>query len=365
MANSPNQRPEPIVIGKRRVGPGEPCFIVAEMSGNHGHDFDRAIEIVRAAAAAGADAIKMQAYTADTITLAHDGDDFLIAGDSQWVSYGTLHELYQQAYTPWEWFAPLTAEANKLGMEAFCSVFDDTSVDFMETIGTCAYKVAAPEITDIPLLRKIASTGKPVILSSGVASEADLVLACETLRENGCNDIIVLKCTSEYPAPVNKANLRTMEHFVDTLGCISGLSDHTTELAVPIAAVCLGADVIEKHFTLDSVETVDSFFSLNPGELKQMVEQIRIAEQALGTVAHATEDSTSWSVRRSLYVSNDIRKGERFTPDNVKSVRPGHGLHPRHWDELMRACASHDMGKGDRLTLEDLGSAAASKISSN
>jgi len=345
-----------ISIGDRLVGPDHPCFIIAEMSGNHGQDYDRALKIVHAAAEAGADAVKMQAYTADTITLAHDGPDFKISKDNSWAAYNTLHELYQTAYTPWEWFEPLINEANSLGMEAFCSVFDHTSVDFLEAIGTTVYKIAAPEITDIPLLRKVASTGKPVILSAGLATQEDLQLAANTLCTAGCNQFVILKCTSEYPAPIEQANLRTIKHISDTFNCLGGLSDHTVDTAVSVAAVCVGASVIEKHFTLDSTETVDSFFSLQPAAFSHMVSQIRIAEQALGTVSYEVPGHKSGTAngRRSLYASRAIKTGEPFTAENVRSVRPVHGLHPKHWDRLMDCKAQRDIGFGDRLCEQDL-----------
>ena len=343
-------------IGNRRVGNDQPCYIVAEMSGNHGQSYDRALEIVRAAADAGADAVKMQAYTADTITLQHDGPDFRIQKGNSWESYNTLYELYQSAYTPWEWFAPLTAEAKALGMDAFCSVFDHSSVDYMESIGTNAYKIAAPEITDIPLLRKAAQTGKPVILSSGVSSQADLTLAINTLRGEGCKQIMVLKCTSEYPAPIDQANLLTIKDISKRFNCLSGLSDHTLDSTVAIAAICVGASMIEKHFTLDSTETVDSFFSLQPEEFKSLVDKIRIAERALGQVDYSRAGLKSGTAngRRSLYASKNIRSGDIFSGDNIRSVRPAHGLHPSHWDDLIGATATRDIGFGERLTEADL-----------
>ena len=345
-----------LTIGGRPVGIGQPCYIVAEMSGNHGQSYDRALAIVRAAAAAGADAIKMQAYTADTITLNHDGPDFRIAAGSSWSQYATLHELYQRAYTPWEWFEPLTHEAKSLGMDAFCSVFDHSSIEYMESIGTVAYKIAALEITDIPLLERVASTGKPVIISSGVASFEDLELAVRTLSNSGCDQLVMLKCTSEYPAPIEQANLRTIQHMYETFGCVAGLSDHTTETTVTIAAVAAGACVVEKHFTIDDTETVDSFFSMQPQAFRDMVDQIRIAESALGTVDYsvAGQESGTASGKRSLYASRDIRSGEAFTPENVRSVRPFQGLHPKHWSTLMGSPACRDILFGERLTTDDL-----------
>ncbi len=345
-----------IKIGNRLIGDEQPCFVVAEMSGNHGQDYDRALAIVEAAARAGADAIKLQAYTADTITLNHDGPDFRIPENNSWSEFKTLHELYQSAYTPWEWFKPLFEAAKKLKMEAFCSVFDHTSVDFLEQLGTSCYKIAAAEITDIPLLRKVAATGKPVILSSGLATFADLELAARTLRDSGCSEYVILKCTSEYPAPIEQANLQTIRHISESFRCLSGLSDHTTETAVPVAAVCLGASVIEKHFTLDTSKTVDSFFSLQPDEFNHMVSQIRIAESAIGEISYPLTDEKTGTAsgRRSLYACQPIKTGECFSDANVRSVRPAHGLHPKHLDSLIGIEATRDIEYGDRLTLEDL-----------
>ncbi|MEM7258158.1 MAG: pseudaminic acid synthase [Pseudomonadota bacterium] len=345
-----------IKIANKLIGKDQPCFIVAEMSGNHGQSFERARSIVRAAAATGADAIKMQAYTADTITLQHDGPDFTIPADNSWAAFNTLYELYQQAYTPWEWLPLLFEEARSLGMVPFCSVFDHTSVDYMGSLGADVYKIAAPEITDIPLLRKVGGTGKPVILSSGLANLEDLHLAAKTLSQAGCDDLVILKCTSEYPAPVAQANLQTIRHIKESFGCVSGLSDHTTDTAVPVAAVCLGASVIEKHFTLDESKTVDSFFSLLPEAFTHMVNQIRIAETAIGTVDYtlAGADSGTANGRRSLYACAPIKAGDTFTGSNVCSVRPAHGLHPKYWDKLIGTTAARDIAFGDRLQLADL-----------
>ena len=241
-------------------------------------------------------------------------------------------------------------------MDAFCSVFDKSSVDYMESIGTVAYKIAAFEITDIPLLQFVARTGKPVIVSSGVASFEDLELAVQTLSDSGCNQLMMLKCTSEYPAPIEQANLRTIKHMQDTFGCAVGLSDHTTETTVAIASVAVGASMLEKHFTLDDTETIDSFFSMQPRAFRHMVKQIRVAESALGIVDYSTagQDSGAASGKRSLYASRDISRGETFTPENVRSVRPFQGLHPKYWSTLMDSRACRDIAFGERLTLGDL-----------
>ncbi len=345
-----------IKIGEQWLGGKLPCFIVAELSGNHDQEYSRAAELVLAAAEAGADAIKMQAYTADTITLDHDGPDFQIKKTSSWAEYPTLHSLYARAQTPWEWFEPLTALANDHGMEAFCSVFDQTSIDYLENINTPAYKIAAAEITDVPLLRAVAETGKPVILSSGLADAEDLQLAVDTLWQGGCTDIVLLKCTTEYPAPIEQANINTIPDMARRYSCMVGLSDHTLEPEVALAAVCLGAKVVEKHLTLDALETVDSFFSLKPDAFKAMVMQIRTIEKALGCVDYtiAGEHSGNRMARRSLYVSQSIKAGELFSAENIRSVRPSHGLHPRYWDALIGSVAMRDMNRGDRLKLDDL-----------
>lgn len=348
-------------IGKRTIGEGHPCFIVAELSGNHDQDFSRAEALVYAAAEAGADAIKMQAYTADTITLAHDGPDFQIGHGSSWSQYPTLHSLYARAETPWEWFEPLCALAAELGMEAFCSVFDESSVKFLDDIDTPAYKIAAAEITDVPLLRCVAATGKPVILSTGLADQQDLHLAVDTLRAARCEDIVLLKCTTEYPTPIEQANVLTIPDMQARFDCMAGLSDHTLENEVAMAAVCVGACVVEKHLTLDELETVDSFFSLKPDAFKRMVNHIRQVEKALGTVDYTIPGKQSGNhfARRSLYVCASIKAGEPFSAHNVRSVRPSHGLHPQYWDVLMESTAIRDMEKGDRLTLDDIAERAA------
>lgn len=338
-------------IGRRRLGDDHPCFVVAEVSGNHGQDYERCAAIVRAAAAAGADAVKFQAYTADTITLDHDGEPFRIPAGNSWEQHGTLHSLYRQACTPWDWFEPLFAQAADLGMEAFCSVFDDSSVELMESLNAPAYKIAAPEITDVPLLRRVAATGKPVILSSGVADLDDLTLAMGTLRGAGCQDIVMLKCTSEYPAPVEQANLRTMAAMRERFGCLTGLSDHTLGTTVPVTAVAVGAVMVEKHLTLDEQATVDSFFSLRPAAFADMVEAVHCARAALGTVDFARQGEVSGTAqgRRSLFVTRAIARGERFTADNVRSVRPAAGLHPQSWDAVMASVATEDLPFGTPL----------------
>ena len=344
-------------IGSRLIGDGASCYLIAEMSGNHGGDIERAKEIIRQAKEAGADAVKIQVYRPDTITLNSDKEDFLIPAENAWAKYSNLYALYEYAHTPWEWIPELVKEAEKAGIEIFGSVFDETSVDFMEALHTSAYKIAAPEINDMALLRKVAATGKPVILSTGLADIIDIDYAITTLKESGCHDIIVLKCTTAYPAPAEEANLRTIPNLRETFGVQVGLSDHSTGIAVPIAAVSLGAVVVEKHFTLgDKEETVDSFFSLDPNEFSAMVSSIRIAEQALGGVVYGltAEAEKNRNGMRSLYISKPIKNGEILTVRHLKSVRPGYGLAPKYLEEVVGKKVKCNLEMGDRLTWDVL-----------
>jgi pseudaminic acid synthase len=328
-------------------------YIIAEMSANHGGNFDTAIKIIREAKACGADAVKLQTYRGDTITLDSDRTDFLIPGDSPWKEHTTLYSLYEKASTPWEWHEALFQEGKKVGIDVFSSPFDLTAVDFLEELDNPIYKIASPEITDIPLLKKVGTTGKPVILSTGVATLEDLSLAVRTLRGAGCKHLTILKCTTAYPTPYDEVNLRTIPHLAETFDCYTGISDHTLGIGVPIAAVTLGAKVIEKHFVLDkNNKSVDAFFSLNPDEFKQMVGEVRKVESAIGKVTYelTAEARKSFRGRRSLYASKDIVKGEAFSEDNVKSVRPGFGLHPKHFEALDGRKATQDITKGDPLS---------------
>jgi len=346
-----------IQIGKKKIGHGHPAFIIAEMSGNHNQSFEKAAEIVRAAKECGADAIKLQTYTADTLTLNSDKPDFLIRSESPWKKHSTLHQLFNKAHMPWEWHAPLFSLAQEIGLEIFSSPFDSTAVDFLQNLQAVAFKIASPEITDVGLLEKVARTGKPVIVSTGVAELADIELAVQTLKENGCSQIILLKCTASYPAPPELMNLRTIPDMATRFNCLSGLSDHSLGVGIPIAAVALGASVIEKHFLLDkSEESVDSFFSLDRGEFALMLQEIRKAEAALGKVEYNLDEEVKkdFRGRRSLYVSSNIKKGDLFSLDNVKSVRPAFGLHPKHLKELLGKRAIRDLELGDRLRLEDI-----------
>jgi N-acetylneuraminate synthase/pseudaminic acid synthase len=344
-------------IGKALLGPGRPAFVVAEMSGNHGGSLERALEIVRAAARAGADAVKLQTYRADTITLKSDGEDFRLPS-GPWAQHASLWDLYDEAHTPWDWHEPIFQEARTLGLEVFSSPFDESAVDLLERLGAPAYKIASPEITHIPLLQKVARTGKPVIISSGVAALEDLELALATLRAAGARELVLLKCTTAYPAPPQESNLLTIPDIVKRFGVLSGLSDHSIGTAVPTAAVALGASMIEKHFMLEGgEETVDSFFSSSEQEFARLVKDIRLVEQALGRVSYEITRSALPSLRgrRSLYVSAPIRAGETLSPDNIKCVRPSFGLHPRHFQEVLGRKALRDLAAGERLRWEDIG----------
>lgn len=316
------------------------CCLIAELSANHNGSIDRAGQIIRAAADAGADAVKLQTYTADTLTIPCDSEPFRIEG-GLWDGR-TLHDLYQEAYTPWEWTPHLMALAKDLGMDCFSTPFDATAVDFLEECGVSRYKIASFEVVDIPLLKKVAATGKPVIMSTGMATLGEIDEAVRTLRGNGAGDLTLLKCTSAYPAPPEEANLRTIPHLAQTFSCKAGLSDHTMGSAVAIAAVALGATVVEKHFTLARADGgPDGSFSMEPQEFKQMVRDIRIVERALGGVCYdLTEKQKESKVfRRSLFVAQDIKAGETFTTKNVRSIRPGYGLAPRYLDDILgRRC---------------------------
>jgi pseudaminic acid synthase len=342
-------------IGKHTLGLGHPTFIVAEMSGNHGGSLERALEIVRAAKRSGADAIKLQTYTADTITLKCDREDFLIPAGTPWEEHSELWSLYDKAHTPWDWHKPIFREARALGLEVFSSPFDETAVELLEGLEASAYKIASPEITDIPLLERVARTGKPVIISTGISELVDIELAISTLRGAGAREIVVLKCTTAYPAPIEESNLRTISDITIRFGVLSGLSDHSIGTVAPVAAVALGASFIEKHFTLDDCKaTVDSFFSSGEKEFTKMVQDIRLVDRALGFVSYEISPSamTSLRGRRSLYVSAVIKTGEKITKHNIKSVRPSFGLHPRFYKELLGRRVKCDLQLGDRLSWE-------------
>ncbi len=326
-----------IEIAGRTVGDGAPCYIVAEMSANHNQDFDQARRIIDAAAEAGADACKLQTYRPDTITLDSDLPHFRIAGGTLWDGR-TLFDLYGEAFTPWEWHADLKAHAESLGMDLFSTPFDDTAVDFLEALDVPCHKIASFEMTHLPLLKKIAATGKPIIMSTGMATLGEIETSVATIRAAGNDQIVLLKCTSAYPAPAAEANIRTIPHLSKTFGVPAGLSDHTMGIAVPIAARALGACLVEKHFTTSrDLPGPDSSFSLEPHEFRAMVDGIRTAEAALGEVMYRPTEKqiTSLKFRRSLFAVTDIAAGDALTPDNVKVLRPSDGLAPLHYDEVI------------------------------
>jgi len=340
-----------ISIAGRRIGPGHPPYVIAEMSGNHNGDIDRAFALLAAAKAAGADAVKLQTYTADTITIDHDGPGFRIEG-GLWDGR-TLYDLYREAHTPWEWHPLLFAKARELGITVFSSPFDPTAVDFLEKLGAPAYKIASFEIVDLPLIRYAAGTGKPLIISTGIAGIGEIGEAVEAARAAGCREIALLHCTSGYPTPPEDSNLRTIAHLADAFGVVAGLSDHTSGTAVPVAAVALGAHLIEKHFTLRRADGgPDSAFSLEPEELSELVGDCRTAWTALGEISYALETSEKGNkiFRRSLYAVKDIPAGALLTAENVRSIRPGYGLPPKHLPEVLGRRASRAIPRGTPLS---------------
>lgn len=346
-----------IRIGNKVISEDSPTFIVAEMSGNHNMDFDRAVEIMKAAKEAGADAVKIQTYTADTITLDCDDPCFQITQGTLWDGV-TLHKLYQTAYTPWEWQPRLKRMAEDMGLLLFSSPFDFTSVDFLEDMDVPAYKIASFEITDIPLIRKVARLGKPVILATGIARLADIELAVQTCREEGNEQVILLKCCSAYPTPYEDVNLRTIPNLAQTFQCLAGLSDHTMGTAVATGAVALGARMVEKHMTLcRSDGGPDAAFSMEPREFREMVDNIRILEKALGKVTYELSEK---QVRerehsRSLFVAQDMKAGDTFTPENLRSVRPADGLHTRYYEQLLGRKITRDARLGTPLAWDLVG----------
>ena len=342
--------PAPIFIADRRVGPGSPPYVIAEMSGNHNGDLDRAFKIMDAAKAAGADAIKLQTYRADTITIDHDAPEFVIQG-GLWDGR-RLYELYEEAHTPWEWHAPLFEYGAKIGLAVFSSPFDFTAVDFLEGLGAPAYKIASPEIVDLPLIRYAARHNKPLIISTGMASLDEIEAAVDTAKSNGTGGVALLHCTSAYPTPPEEANLATVADLARRMGVFTGLSDHTLDTTVATISVALGAHIIEKHFTLARSDGgVDSAFSIEPHELERLVRDVRIAQVAVGKPAYTpTEsESTILKYRRSLYVVADIKAGHVLTHDNVRSIRPAKGLAPKHLDAVLGQRASRDLAFGEPL----------------
>ena len=346
-----------MILADRTIGPNETPFIIAEMSGNHNQSFDRALAIIDAASKAGVDAMKFQTYTADTMTIDHHGGEFFISDeDSLW--YGqSMYELYQKAYTPWEWHEPLFAHCRELGIMPFSAAFDATAVDFLETLNVPCHKIASPENIDIPLIYKAASTGKPLFISTGMASQEELEDAVRTAQEAGCRDILLLKCTTEYPAESADINLRTIPDIRERFGVQVGLSDHTHGIGVSVASVAFGAVAIEKHFTLTRADGgVDSAFSIEPQEMKQLVSECRRAHSALGQVHYGPVQGEGQYIkgRRSLYVVKDIEVGESLTQKNIRSIRPGYGLPPKCYWEILKQKANRNLKKGTPLKWEDI-----------
>jgi len=340
------------IRGDRWVGAGHTVYVIAEMSANHGQKFERAVRILKAAREAGADAVKLQTYTPETITIASSREYFQVRGGTLWDGC-TLYDLYGQAYTPWEWQPKLKQIANDLGLDCFSSAFDATAVDFLEEMGVPAHKVASFELVDIPLIQKMARTGKPLIMSTGMATVEEIEEAVQAARQAGSTQIALLKCTSAYPARAEEMHLRTIPELARRFAVPAGLSDHTMGVPVPVAAVALGACIIEKHITLSRSEPgPDSAFSLEPHEFKAMVDAVRIAEKALGEVHFgcSEKEASSRVFRRSLFVVSDVRRGDLFTEENVRSIRPGHGLHTRHLAEVLGKRAARDIERGTPMS---------------
>jgi len=347
-----------IDIDKYKIGLEHKPFIIAEMSGNHNQSLERALEIVDAAAKTGAHALKLQTYTADTLTLDVKEDEFFIKDkDSLWKGK-SLYELYQDAYTPWEWHEPILKRANELGMLCFSTPFDDTAVDFLEGLNVPAFKIASFENTHLPLIKKVASTGKPMIISTGMASIAELDETVQTIRDAGCDKFVLLKCTSTYPATPENSNVLTIPHMRKLFNCEVGLSDHTMGVGASVAAVAHGATVIEKHFTLSRKDGgVDSAFSLEPEEMKALVIETERAWQSLGEVKYGPTEAEKGSLvfRRSLYIAEDMKKGDILTKDNLRIVRPGMGLEPKYFDILLGRKVNQDLEKGSAVSWNIIG----------
>jgi pseudaminic acid synthase len=340
-----------ININGRLIGQSHPCYIVAEMSGNHNHDINRALRIIDAAKAAGADAVKLQTYRADTITINHNSEEFTVNG-GLWDGR-RLYELYEEAHTPWDWHAKLFEHASRIGITVFSSPFDPTAVDFLESLGAPAYKIASPELVDLPLIRQVARTGKPVILSTGAATLEEIEEAVQTAREAGATELVVLHCTAAYPAPPEEANLATITALAKRFNVVAGLSDHTLGTAVAALAVGLGASLIEKHFTLARADGgVDSAFSLEPQELAELVSAARTAQAATGHPTYGPTESERSVLknRRSLYVVKPLAKGELLTSEHIRSIRPANGLKPRYLDYVLGKRAARDLAFGEPLS---------------
>ncbi|WP_150271176.1 pseudaminic acid synthase [Paenibacillus tepidiphilus] len=343
-----------IVIGNRCIGKGHPPFIIAEMSGNHNQSLERALDIVKAAAKAGAHALKIQTYTPETMTLPIQDGDFRIDSHGLWKGK-FLFELYKEAYTPWEWHQPIFDCCKELGMIAFSTPFDETSLEFLEALEVPCYKIASFENNDIPLLRKVAAKGKPMIISTGMASLGEIELAVNTITDAGCKDFILLKCTSSYPASADNSNLHTIPYLSNVFHCQSGLSDHTLGIGAAVASVALGSTVIEKHFTLNREEGgVDAAFSLEPEEFAALVQETDTAWRSLGgvSVGPTKEEANSLQFRRSIYIARDISAGEVLTKENIRVIRPGFGLDPKYYDLLLGKRIRRNLKSGTPLTWE-------------
>jgi pseudaminic acid synthase len=344
---------QPFKIAGRRIGHDAPPFIVAEMSGNHNQSLERAKAIIDAAAAAGAHGLKLQTYTADTMTIDRSDGDFVISDPQSLWKGRTLHSLYQEAHTPWEWHAPLFEHARRLGLIPFSTPFDETAVDFLETLGAPCYKIASFENTDVPLIRRVAKTGKPMIISTGMATAAEIDEAVRTARSAGCENLILLKCTSTYPSSPLNSNINTIPNMRETFRCQVGLSDHSMGTGVAVGAVALGATVVEKHFTLRRADGgVDSTFSLEPDELKALVIETERAWQALGQVQYGPVEAEKKSMifRRSLYITEDLEPGTVLTPENLRAIRPGYGLAPRHLEAILGLRVGQSVKRGTAMS---------------
>lgn len=340
-----------ITIGKKKIGPSHPVYIIAEISANHHQNFDHAVELIKASKEAGVDAVKLQTYTAETITLDSDKEQFQIKGKTLWDGQ-RLYDLYKDAYTPWEWQPRLKIIAEQIGLDLFSSAFDPTAVDFLEEMNIPAHKISSFEIVDLPLIEKMAKTKKPLIISTGMATLEEISEAVNAARSAGADQIALLKCTSAYPAPADSMRLRTIPHLSETFQIPIGLSDHTLGVIVPVAAVAMGACIIEKHITLSrKISGPDSAFSLEPDEFKQMVESVRTTEQALGKVHYgrSEQEEKNHIFRRSLFIVKDVKLGETLTEENIRSIRPGHGLPPKHFKEIIGRKATQDIPAGTPL----------------
>ncbi|MES2427303.1 MAG: pseudaminic acid synthase [Bacteroidota bacterium] len=344
-----------IKIDKYTIGKDHKPFIIAEMSGNHNQSIDKALSIIDAAAATGAHAIKLQTYTADTLTIDVSDNEFKITDPNSLWQDRSLYDLYQEAYTPWEWHEALFAHARKKGLICFSTPFDYTSVDFLEDLNVPVYKIASFENNHLPLLKKVAQTGKPVIMSTGISTLADIEIAVRTLRENGCTELILLKCTSTYPATPENTNLLTIPHMAELFDCHVGLSDHTLGIGVSVASLALGARVIEKHFTISRAEGgVDSAFSLEPAEFKMLVEESERAFLGLGHVKYGIMDAErkSLTFKRSIYIVKDMQEGDVFTENNIRIIRPGLGLSPQYFENMIGKKINRAVKRGTPLTFD-------------